>query len=674
VTRRAWAAPAAGVAALLALHAVVLWPVHGFVVSDAVGYLANARWLAHRAHGTWEGPSSFYHPGWSLLVAPLYVVTSVPRHVQLGAIAINALLAALVLPASYALGRRVFGLGVVTAWAAAVLAATYPAVVLLAGYEWGEALWQVVFVLLIVCAAAPPSRWTSIALAVCAAAIYAIHPRGLGIVAVAAVFLVFRRQWWGLAVLGALFGATRVVNHALLDAIYAAKSASVEGDVFNRLTDVHLLWGAAKATIGQLWYLTVATYGLVPLGALWLGTTRRLSRPVRLFTLFAVLATLAASALEMSDGTRVDHMVYGRYMEGTAPVLLVAGAAALVAWRHLLPRLVGVVVATSVVLALVLVAVRGGARFHGNVAPLNVVGILVWRHSESAVDVARITILTALVTGAVWLLARWRPIVGVGVASLVFVASSAQVQAHTLHPFNDYWSGATSVGDVARELGGPVSYDLAAYDYEAADFYQAKLSDHGVRFFDSRHGERPTTDLVISAPRWPAGQGWGAQLVYTETGPVHHQALWVMPGTQQRRLVAAGDIIPEQTSAPLASEAQEQRVKVSLPATMRRGATRRITAHVTHLGGGAAWLPLDSLPAVVVGTVRLGARWIDASGREVTVENGELQHVVLPGHTEEAVLPLTAPAVPGRYTVEVGLRQEGFAWFPRPTTFTIDVR
>src|SRR5207302_4642798 len=127
-----------------------------------------------------------------------------------------------------------------------------------------------------------------------------------------------------------------------------------------------------------------------------------------------------------------------------------------------------------------------------------------------------------------------------------------------------------------------------------------------------------------------------------------------------------GAIIPEQTSAPLAVEAQKQRVEIDLPASMKHGATTRITAHVTHLGAGAAWLPLDSLPAVVVGTVRLGARWVDASGHETIVDNGELQHVLLPGRTVKAVLPLTAPVRPGRYTVEVGLRQEGFAWFPKP--------
>ena len=43
---RRWTAPAAITLALLALHAVLVWPAHGFMLSDTTGYLANARWLA----------------------------------------------------------------------------------------------------------------------------------------------------------------------------------------------------------------------------------------------------------------------------------------------------------------------------------------------------------------------------------------------------------------------------------------------------------------------------------------------------------------------------------------------------------------------------------------------------------------------------------------------------
>src|SRR5207237_5044695 len=115
-----------------------------------------------------------------------------------------------------------------------------------------------------------------------------------------------------------------------------------------------------------------ATYGLVPLGFWWLATTRQVPRRVARVTVLASMAGLAASALEMSDGTRVDHMVYGRYNEGLVPVLLIAGVAALVAWRRALPYLLWSIAGASALLALVLVAVRGGAKFTGDVSPLNV--------------------------------------------------------------------------------------------------------------------------------------------------------------------------------------------------------------------------------------------------------------------------------------------------------------
>jgi hypothetical protein len=67
--------------------------------------------------------------------------------------------------------------------------------------------------------------------------------------------------------------------------------------------------------------------------------------------------------------------------------------------------------------------------------------------------------------------------------------------------------------------------------------------------------------------------------------------------------------------------------------------------------------------------VRLSARW--SSGADAGT--AELSRVLLPGDSVDVDLPITAPA-PGRYTLEVGLRQEGGDWFPDPATFTVEVR
>ena len=687
MTVRRGAALAAGAAALLVLHAVLVWPVHGFLLSDTTGYLANARWLAGKAGDTFQGPTSFYHPGWSLLVAPLYLVMAAPRDVQLGALVLNGLLATAVLPTAYLVGRRAFGLPPRVALGAAAVAATYPAVLLLAGYEWGESLYQLLFLLFVLAAAAVvarPSTASAVAVGVLAAACNATHPRGLGMVAVALGFLAAlaaRRQLprpsaaAGIAAVVVLFVATRVVNHALLDAIYTKTSAGVEGDVLGRLTDPHLVWGAGKAAVGQLWYLTVATLGLAPIGALWLLTTRRLPTALRLVTLVACLATLAASAIEMSDGTRVDHMVYGRYIEGIVPVLLVAGAAGVVAWRTFLPRLLVGVALLAAGLAALLVLLRGGDLFGGDVMPLNVTGLLPFRNGSGPdvlrIDVARTTILALVATGGVLAVARWKAFAGLALVAALFAGASANVQASTLRPFDDRWSAFTTIPEVVRHVSdrGAVAYDRAAYDKEAANFYQLELSDRGVHLFDSRR-DRPGDDLVIGSPDRPPVDG--ARLVTVEVGPYADQALWVGPGSLQTRLGRDGFLLPADPTAPLPDP--EQRIRTSVPDHLGAGAARTVHVEVAHRGAGAAWRPLSVLPGFVAGSVRLSARWLDASGTEVLTQTAELPRVLLPGDSTTVELPLVAPTTPGRYRLEVGLRQEGLAWFPRPATSTVTVR
>jgi hypothetical protein len=686
VTRRRGIVLAGATVAVLALHVVLVWPVHGFLLSDTTGYLANARWFAGKAGETWQGAMSFYHPAWSILVAPLYLVFDSPRDVQVGALLLNALLASAILPLAYVVARRAFDVPPRAALGGAAIAALYPAVVLLAGYEWGESLYQVLFLLFVLAAAAvvaKPTTWSAVAVGVVAAACNATHPRGLGMVPVAFGFLAalaWRKQLprvaaaAGIGALVVAFAATRVVDHLLLDAIYSKTSAGVEGDVLGRLTDVHLLWGGVKAAIGQLWYLTVATLGLAPIGALWLLTTKRLPTALRLVTLVACLATLAASSLEMSDGIRVDHMVYGRYVEGIVPVLLVAGAAGLVAWRTVLPRLLGGVAVLAVVLAVALVVVRrGGDLFSGDVMPLNVLGLLPFRDGTGPdvlrIDVARTTILALVGAGVVVAATRWKAVAGLAVVAALFAGGAATVQANTLRPFDDRWAGFLQIPHAVRAVsdGGAVAYDRAGYEVYAAAFYQLMLSDRGVRFFDSRDGQ-PFEDLVIGSPdRVPVD---GARLVTAEVGPYGGQALWVAPGALQARLAREGFLLPEDPAAPIPDP--EQRIRTHVPARLDAGAGRKLDVDVTHLGAGVAWHPLVD-PRYVTGAVRLSARWLDPAGTAVATDTAELPRVLLPGDAVHVALPITAPPA-GTYRLEVGLRQEGGAWFPHPATFTVEVR
>jgi len=273
--------------------------------------------------------------------------------------------------------------------------------------------------------------------------------------------------------------------------------------------------------------------------------------------------------------------------------------------------------------------------------------------------VARVTMLALLITGVVWLLARWRPLVGLSALGLVFVLSAASVQARTLGPFDDRWSAMIRIPDVVRDVtdGGVVAYDRAYYDKEAANFYQLELADRGIRFVDSSR-DRPTTDLVITAPRWPTGERWGARLVTVETG-IYRQALWVMPGLLQDRLQATGDLLPHDPGEHLPDAARRQRIRVSAPSAMDAGEMTTLDVRVTHRGQALGLRP---------GFVRLVARWDDGSA-----QSADLDRALLPGESTTVKLLLVAPRRPGRHHVTIGLEQfEDRPFTPRPS-FTVVV-
>ena len=653
---------AAVTAALFALHLVLSRSMDGFLLADGTGYLANARWLVGEAGSTWQGPAAFYNAGWSIVMAPVYLFTSSPDAVHVAVLIVNALLASLSFVAYAALAEIGFGLGRRTAVLAGVVAATYPAVLLQASFEWSESLFHLLFPVLLLAILRLLRTTTALAAvgaALAAAALNLTHPKGLGpLAALAVAFAVLgvRRavprstMVAGLATIAIAFVATRVLHGALQDAMYDRSAAAIEGDVLGRITDPKLVWGAFRAFWGQLWYLTVATVGLFPLGIAALVGHR--DRRFAGITMGTALAVLAASCLQMSDGTRVDHMVYGRYDEGFVPALLVAAVAGLVVHRQRVLRLLPIAAGIAAVSGVLTVVLNGGEKFAGNVMPLNVVGVLVYRTAENHIDVLVVTLLASIPLVALAFAARQSLHLALSLVVVFFVASSLSVEARTIRPFEDFWSSVTEIPEVVHDIGfeGPIGYDLAAYEVEAADLYQLELTDvGGLLFFDSRTSEHlPGSDLVIASPTWDLP---GARLLFVETGP-YPQALWVLPGDLQDELDASGAVLPAEHSAPLPDATQAATL------TAERDGDR-LTVHVRDDGG--TWLPVGPIRGLVDGTVRLGSRWY-VGDDIVAADTVELPRVLRKDDDVELELPI-ADLDAGTYDVVVSLRQEGIAWW-----------
>ncbi len=673
------------VALLRATPGVILW-------TDGAGYLANARWLAPGVHAPDLDVTPFYHAGYSLLLAPVYALTTDPGTVYRSALVVNALAAGAGAVLLWRLATAVFGLRGWRAVLAAGLASTYPAVLLQSGFEWAESLLFTVVALWALALWAALRRATSrssVALGAAGAGTYLVHPRAVGLVLVTALVLAAavlrgRLRWRvglaGAATLVGTLGATEALHAALRAATRAPDAPGAGAGLAARLLDPGAWGDIALRAAGQGWYLLVASAGLTAAGvvvlvAFALGRADRDRAWFALAVLAGIALTGAVGAAGVIDPRRVDHHVYGRYLEVFAPLLLVAAAAAMLrpAGRWRVPgraatgATLAAAAAAAVVLGLVTSLGYGPDAFTGDLMPLNVLGVLVWSGDRTTIDLPAVTLGAGAVTVVVAaLVAASRRTAALAVLALTggFALAAGVVQARTLDPFVRQFGELVTIPQAVKALeadlglDGPqvLSVDLADRDGIVINAYAVELPDHRVELFDSRRGEGPAGELVIGSKRWGGRQvGRGAALLYPETA--RDQALWAVPGP-----IAA-------TAAPVAPDT------AGLDDGFFAGSVR-------HLGGGEILLehPGSNVPPWVrwgaltgVPAVRLAVRWYPvgdpARAEALHTHLVDLPHTLGFGARSRVRVALAPgddpdrPLPPGRYTAVIAPQVDG-TWFP----------
>lgn len=538
---------------LLPLHLWLSRHVPGpSLLWDGQGHLGTARWLAG-VDFPYLGDLVFYHAGYPALLAPLFRLLSSPAAVFRGALVVNAVAASAGFVLLTDLGRSAFGLARRRALGLAGLASVYPSVLLQSGFEWPESVFAATF------AGCAVLAWTFLrrrtapvatALGGATAFLYAVHPRGIGMVVATAGLLGIvavreRRRVCaagvGLAALAGGLAVTAGVHAASRTALWAAGTGPASVGLAERVADPGVWPEMALRAAGQLWYLAVVSLGLAVLGVVFLVSLAAGRReepddlgPARRFLAVYLLATMAMMALssvvQITTHTRVDHLVYGRYNEGFLPVLLVAGGAWLLGPAGARARLtlaLGTVTAITL-LAAVVVTGNGPDAFSGDLAGVNVLGALMMdRTGPDHLDVVLVTVVALIAVIALAAVSVRRPTVAATLVGVAFLASAVDLERRVTTPVADV---ANHTYVLAPELdrfadeGVPVSYDLAAHDLLAANRYQFQLLGRPFVFFDSAADEEPASGVVIASRSW--GEGRCGRLVFAE--PDHDQALWIM--------------------------------------------------------------------------------------------------------------------------------------------------
>ena len=392
---------------------------------DEWGFLSNGQVLI----GHTEAPiptGSFYPAGYGLVTGLGALITgSLPGSYRFALLA-NVVLAVLTAWFAGRLAVRGFGATKLMGHLVSALVFVLPGTIVTAMFAWPETASRLAFLVFISLVMTVAKNRTSIqvlGLGLFTGLMPALHGRfTLLIPVVGAVFL-----WWGiqrlisrrialLAVFVTAIGyeGSRLLNQFVKRSLYE-ESYDQETRLLSRLVDPNLWPALLRTMVGQTWYLTATSCGLLGVGIAFAirrirseGGARTVSSdPQRLGLLVLIVSSMLVvftGGLQLLHGNRGDHLIYGRYVEILVPALLVVAcvgiqkASVLAQRAWLLTGLYGWAVSLLYVLVDGGDGVKGGYLRNNIVFP-NIVGTDIVRYlvSPSLINFGAVFVLAAVV-------------------------------------------------------------------------------------------------------------------------------------------------------------------------------------------------------------------------------------------------------------------------------------
>ena len=392
---------------------------------DEWGFLSNGQVLI----GHTEAPiptGSFYPAGYGLVTGLGALITgSLPGSYRFALLA-NVVLAVLTAWFAGRLAVRGFGATKLMGRLVSALVFVLPGTIVTAMFAWPETASRLAFLVFISLVMTVAKNRTSIqvlGLGLFTGLMPALHGRfTLLIPVVGAVFL-----WWGiqrlisrrmalLAVFVTAIGyeGSRLLNQFVKRSLYE-ESYDQETRLLSRLVDPNLWPALLRTMVGQTWYLTATSCGLLGVGIAFAirrirseGGARTVSSdPQRLGLLVLIVSSMLVvftGGLQLLHGNRGDHLIYGRYVEILVPALLVVAcvgiekASVLAQRAWLLTGLYGWAVSLLYVLVDGGDGVKGGYLRNNIVFP-NIVGTDIVRYlvSPSLINFGAVFVLAAVV-------------------------------------------------------------------------------------------------------------------------------------------------------------------------------------------------------------------------------------------------------------------------------------
>ena len=306
-----------------------------FFPPDEIGYWEN---VARMRGFDWSGSTfmqSYYAKGYSVLLYPLTFIFKSPLMMYNGALFINAVLFGLGGLALYAYIKELSGnLSEFDTCLIALTATFYPAHFVYMNYTIAESLLYLL-VTVVFCMLAKYEKYGKtvdalIAVVVCVAMVFT-HFRTVGVAVAAGVmiFAVWQKNhgrtipWRKIALaVGVLLVISIVISISPIRSSYSYLDDKL--DRLGRVFTLNGLISVIMGTMGKLFYICVATFGILCNCVKWIWQRRKTC-----YTGSTLLVSLLVSAVIASvffvGGKGIDYLVYGRYTEIFAPLIICVG-------------------------------------------------------------------------------------------------------------------------------------------------------------------------------------------------------------------------------------------------------------------------------------------------------------------------------------------------------------
>lgn len=498
---------------------------------DESAYLIAARVLAG-GPGANFGDSTMYPAGYPLLISPVFWFTQNPLTAYHAVMVVNALVSALLMPLCYVASRRLGLTSRPLAYGVALVTALLPAGLFYSQYAMADAIFPVIVLAWLLTthswltAARDRDRYLAAAgSAVLTGYSWAVHSRGdvfiLAFIVVLAIMLVWKKNrdsvllGAGVAVVTLLAGWA--LNQHIRALMYPSGSRSFSAAASYRLKNIHGIALVVEMAIGQMWRLSLDSWGVAALGLVAVVVAIARSRTPAEIRIIAALAVAITAIIAITTPAALPQnqsqiWASGRYLDCMIIAFFLPGMVLLLrARRRQLLIYAACVVPPTAFTALVVAHYAGatiGVRGFG--AAFNFGEPAVLAQNWSTVNVALATavamgLLAVLVAIAVLLSARPRTWALLAVIAAISLTADVQMTRNIGAPSQAYARSVQVTPVAGLQPGERIAISKAlGWELYLPQLYQLPWA--GAEVFFNPVKQAPPAGVTVAELPWLAGQ------------------------------------------------------------------------------------------------------------------------------------------------------------------------